>query len=158
MPLGVEVVKPRKEESMTQKSLGGGHDVFMGIDVDKKTYSFTVKDHNTMSKSKTIPADPEHLYNYTKNQFPGQKVLFAYEAGPTGYGLYDYLSEMEEDCQVIAPASIPKPPNQKVKNNRIDSRKIANELRSGNLKPIRVPQEEYRELWSAGAIVFVYHA
>ena len=131
---------------MTPTYLPKDYDIFLGIDVDKNNFSFTVQDHNIMSKAKTIPSRPQQLYNYVKNQFAGKKVLFAYEAGPTGYHLHDYLSAKKQDCLVVSPLSIPKAPNQKVKNNRIDSRKIVEELKSGKLKSIPVPQGPYREL------------
>ena len=132
---------------MAQEYLPRDYDVFLGIDVDKKKFSFTVKDHHSIiSKSKTIPSQPQQLYNYVTKQFAGKKVLFAYEVGPTGYQLYDFLSAKKQDCLVVSPAAIPKASNQKVKNNRIDSQKIAEELKAGNLIPIRVPQGAYREL------------
>ncbi len=131
---------------MTPTYLPKEYDIFLGIDVDKNNFSFTVQDHGTMSKAKTIPSQPEQLYNYTKNHFAGKRVLFAYEAGPTGYHLYDYLSSKKQDCFVVSPLSIPKALNQRVKNNRLDSQKIAEELKAGKLKSIRVPHDAYREL------------
>lgn len=131
---------------MTQNYLSKDYDIFLGIDVDKNKFSFTVEGNNIMSKTKTIPSAPEQLYNYVNHRFAGQKVLFAYEAGPTGYGLYDYLCANKQECLVVSPLSIPKAANQKVKNNRIDSRKIAQELKAGKLTSIRVPQGAYREL------------
>lgn len=131
---------------MTPAYLPKEYDIFLGIDVDKNSFSFTVQDHNIMSKVKTMPSQPEQLYNYVKNHFADKKVLFAYEAGPTGYHLYDYLSAKKQDCLVVSPLSIPKAPNQKVKNNRIDSQKITEELKAGKLISIRVPQGSYRAL------------
>lgn len=131
---------------MTKTYLPKDYDAFIGIDVDKNKFSFTVEDHTVMSKSKTIPSQPKELYNYVKNHFADKKVLFAYEAGPTGYHLYDYLSAQGQDCLVVSPLSIPKAPNQRVKNNRIDSQKIVKELKAGKLQSIRVPQGCYREL------------
>lgn len=125
---------------MTPDHLPKDYDIFIGLDVDDKNFSFTVQDHNAMNKTKTIPSEPEQLYNYAKRRFPGQKVLFAYETGPTGYHLYDYLSAKKQGCLVVPPLSIPRAPNQKVKNNRIDSRKITEELKAGKLSSIRVPK------------------
>lgn len=131
---------------MTENYLPRDYDIFVGVDVGKKSFSFTAKDHKEMSKTKTIPSEPEQLYNYTRKQFPKKRVLFAYEAGPTGFHLHDYLMEKQQNCLVVSPLSIPKAPNQKVKNNSIDSRKIVEELKAGKLKSIRVPQDSYREL------------
>jgi transposase len=47
---------------------------------------------------------------------------------------------------VVSPLSIPKAPNQRVKNNRVDSLQIVDELKAGKLKSIRVPEGPYREL------------
>lgn len=122
------------------------YDVFIGIDVDKKSFAFTAQDHNIMSRSKKIPSNPEQLYNYIRNNFDNRRVLCAYEAGPTGYGLYDYLVQREQPCVMVSPAAIPKASNERVKNNRLDSERIARYLKSGELQPIRVPSEPYRQL------------
>jgi transposase len=34
-------------------------------------------------------------------------LVFAYEAGPTGYGLHRYLTGRSFDCRVVAPSRIP---------------------------------------------------
>jgi transposase len=122
------------------------YETFIGLDVDKSSFSFTVKDKLQTKKSKKMPSNPEHLYNYINNHFDYKKVICAYEAGPTGFHLHDYLSKQNIICLLTAPASIPTARNQKVKNNRIDSIKITDHLMSGNLRPIRVPQGDYREL------------
>jgi len=126
--------------------LPSNYDVFIGIDVDKKSFAFTVQDHNIMSRSKKIPSSPEQLYNYIHNNFSDQRVLCAYEAGPTGYDLYDYLIQKEQPCVMVSPASIPKASNERVKNNRLDSERIVRYLKSGELQPIRIPSEPYRQL------------
>jgi transposase len=122
------------------------YDIFIGLDVDKKSFSYTVRDHYKMKRSKKIPADPEQFYNYIQNNFSDKRVICAYEAGPTGFHLHDHLKEKELPCLVTPPISIPKAPNERVKNNRIDSNKITEELLAGKLKSIRVPEGSYREL------------
>lgn len=137
----------KKEESMTLNAyLPKDYDIFVGLDVDKNSFAFTVKDHNRLNQSKKIPSEPEQLYHYMKNRFADKRILYAYEAGGTGYHLYDYLSERRENCLVVSPLSIPKAPNQKVKNNRLDSQRIVDELQAGKLTSIRIPRGEYREL------------
>jgi transposase len=126
--------------------LSKDYETFIGLDVDKNSFSFTVNNHSQTMKSKKVPSNPEHLYNYIQKHFDRKEVICAYEAGPTGFHLHDYLTEKNVLCLITSPASIPKPPNQKVKNNRIDSKLITKHLMSGDLKPIRVPQGSYREL------------
>jgi transposase len=122
------------------------YDTFIGIDVDKNSFAFTVKDHGAMSRAKKIPANPENLYNYIRKHFAYERVLCAYEAGPTGFHLHDYLTQQGQPCFIVSPLSIPKAKNEKIKNNRIDSEKLSKYLRTGELKAIRVPYGPYREL------------
>ena len=119
---------------------------FIGIDVDKKSYVFSVGDHNIMSRAKKIPANPEQLYNYIRKNYSDKRVICAYEAGATGFHLHDYLAGKDIPCLVVPPNSIPKAPNAKVKTNRIDSKKLTEELRDARAKSVRVPQGAYREL------------
>ena len=107
------------------------YDVFVGIDVDKKSFAVTVKDRQGAELSKKMPADPVHLENYLKKRFTGQKAICAYEAGPTGYHLYDYLKARSQPCIVTSPVTMRKAPNELVKTNRLDSVKLAQELRAG---------------------------
>ncbi|MFH1995950.1 MAG: IS110 family transposase [Candidatus Omnitrophota bacterium] len=122
------------------------HDVYIGVDVSKNSYSFTAMEADIMYKARTIPASPEHLYTYATKRFPDKNIIFAYEAGPTGYRLYDYLTVKNYGCLVVPPNSIPKASNERVKNNNIDARKITQNLQAGQLTSIRVPQGAYREL------------
>lgn len=122
------------------------YDVFAGLDVDKRSISVTFTDHQGLSRSMRIAYNVEHLLNYVGKHFAGQKVAFAYEAGPTGYGLYDGLVAQGSPCLVASPSMIPKAPGQRVKTNRLDSRGLSENLRGGQLKSIHVPSAVYREL------------
>lgn len=122
------------------------YDVFCGIDVDKKSFAVTFKDRLNMNYSKKMPAEPEHLHNYIKKHFADREVLCVYEAGPTGYHLYDYMKEKSQPCVITSPITMRRAPNEKVKTNRIDSAKLAQELQAGLLKVVRVPEGAYREL------------
>jgi transposase len=122
------------------------YDTFIGIDVDKGSFSFTVRDYGMIKRQRKIPSKPADFYHYIQNTLAGQKVVCAYEAGPTGFHLYDYLKGKKIPCYITSAASIPKPSNERVKTNRIDSSKIVEYLMSGEFKPIRVPEGPYREL------------
>jgi hypothetical protein len=67
------------------------YDIFAGLDVDKRSISVTFADHQGLLKSLRMPYGLEHLVNQVRKHFPDQRVAFVYEAGPTGYGLYDGL-------------------------------------------------------------------
>jgi transposase len=122
------------------------YDVFAGLDVDKRSMSVTFSDHQRLIRSLRMPNKVEHLVNYVRKHFGEQKVAFAYEAGPTGYGLYDGLKAEAYTCLVVAPSMVPKAAGERVKTNRRDSRKLSENLRGGQLKSIHIPSTRYREL------------
>jgi len=122
------------------------YDIFAGLDVDKRSISVTFTNHQEFIRSLRMPYSVEHLVSYVRKHFADQKVAFAYEAGPTGYGLYDGIVAQAYPCLIVSPSMIPKAPGQRVKTNRLDSRLLSENLRGGQLKSIHVPSPLYREL------------
>ncbi len=122
------------------------YDIFAGLDVDKKSISVTFTSHHGFIRSLRMPYNVEHLVHYVRKHFTAQRVAFAYEAGPTGSGLYDGLVAQAYPCAVAAPSMIPRAPGHRVKTNRLDSRALADTLRGGQLHSIHVPSPVYREL------------
>src|SRR5512147_1127748 len=122
------------------------YDVFAGLDVDKRSISVTFTNHQGIIRSMRIPYNVEHLLSYVHKHFSDQKVAFAYEAGPTGYGLYDGLVAQAYPCLIAAPSMIPRAPGQRVKTNRLDSKALSENLRGGQLKSIHIPSPTYRHL------------
>ncbi len=123
------------------------YDVFIGVDVDQKSFATTcMSDSHPQGHSLKMPAKPENLHHYFQKRFPGKRLLYTYEAGPTGYGLHDYVVSQGQSCMMVHPAGVPTAPNNRVKTNRLDSEKLAEQSMSGQLKGIRVPSEAYREL------------
>jgi transposase len=122
------------------------YEIFGGLDVDKKSMAVTFTDHGTMRKSLRLPYSASQLLNYTRKHFPGQRVAFVYEAGPTGFGLYDELTAASHPCLVVSPSMVPTVSRKRVKTNRLDSNKLSDGLRGGQLRSIHVPPPTYREL------------
>lgn len=122
------------------------YDVFAGLDVDKKSISVTFSDHQGSLKSIRMPYSVEHLINHVRKHYGDKKIAFAYEAGPSGYGLYDGLVAEQYRCLIASASMIPQAPGQRVKTNRLDSRKLSENLRGGQLKGIHIPGERYRNL------------
>lgn len=122
------------------------HDVFIGLDVDKRSIALTTRDRLGFGKSLKMTYDPNMLLSYVHKHFDGKNTAFVYEAGPTGFGLYDAITEKGYPCIVVAPQSVPVTRGKRVKTNRLDSIKLADLLRGGQLCGIRVPPPAYREL------------
>ena len=122
------------------------YDVFAGLDVDKKSIAATFSSHQGFIRSLGMPYKVEDLLNHVRNHFADQRVAFVYEAGPTGYGLYDGLVAHGYTCLIAAPSMIPRAPGQRVKTNRLDSKALSESLRGGQLKSIHIPSPLYRQL------------
>jgi transposase len=122
------------------------YDLFFPMDVDKKRIHLAVMNRERLLRKVTMPYDPKNLLHYVRKNFPGQKGVFVYEAGPTGYGIYDFLVEKGEDCRVAVPSMIPKAPGQRVKTNRVDAYNLGVQLRTNGLKYVYVPETKYRDL------------
>lgn len=122
------------------------YDIFVGMDVDKRSIAVTVFDHVEKIKSFKMPHDSKKLLSHTSKHYGDKRVCFVYEAGPTGYGLHDAVMGAGHACLVASPASVPTARSDRVKTNRIDSIKLGQSLRGGELKSIRVPSEIYRDL------------
>lgn len=73
-------------------------------------------------------------------RWPGARC--AYEAGPTGFGLYRWLVGQGIDCVVVAPGLVPQRPGDRVKTDPRDARKLARLLAGGLLEAIWVPTPE----------------
>jgi transposase len=76
-------------------------------------------------------------------------VAVAYEAGPTGFGLYRELTAAGIGCQVAAPSKLQRPAGDRVKTDARDAVHLARLLRLGEITPVAVPsvtQEAARDL------------
>ncbi len=122
------------------------YDVFIGMDVDKRSIALTSLEHAQQIDSIKMANKADMVIGYAKKKFPGKRIVFTYEAGPTGFGLYDKLTDAGYKCLVTNPASVPTASNSRVKTNRVDSVKLAKTLRGGELKSVRVPTGRYRQL------------
>jgi transposase len=122
------------------------YQVFAGLDVDKHSIAVTFCNQEGLLRSLRLPYSAPQLLHYVRKHFPEQRLAFAYEAGPTGFGLYDELVAEGHPCLVVAPSMVPTAPGTRVKTNRLDSKKLSVALRGGELRSIHVPSPKYREL------------
>jgi transposase len=81
-------------------------------------------------------------------ELPGP-VAVAYEAGPTGFGLYRHLRAAGFRCVVVAPSKLHRPAGDRVKTDSTDAVHLARLLRLDEVTPVAVPaveQEAARDL------------
>lgn len=93
----------------------------------------------------------ERLRRKLQRAAPGS-VSCCYEAGPCGYALQRQLEGGRVQCQVIAPALVPRKPGERIKTDRRDARKLAELHRAGLLTVVQAPtpaEEAVRDLCRA---------
>jgi transposase len=86
----------------TQVFIPRDYEIFAGLDVDKHSIAVTFRDHDRLMQSLRLSYSAAQLLNYVRKHFPGQRLAFVYEAGPTGFGLYDELMAAGHPCLVVA--------------------------------------------------------
>lgn len=131
---------------MTNRIKVSGYDLLFPMDVDKKSIHAVIMEQDRILCKKTFPYDGENILRYTERKYPGKRILFAYEAGPTGYGLYDFLKGQGKDCEVAVPSMIPRAPGQRVKTNHLDAVRLGHQMKSGEMQYVQVADKEYRDL------------
>ena len=122
-----------------------GQSVYVGIDVHKRTYAVVTRVNQLEEKRWTTVADPEKLGQQLCKFFPGAKIYSAYEAGFSGFGLHRELQRQGIKNIVVHAAAIEVAANNRVKTDKRDACKIAEQLEAGRLKGIRIPSEAQEE-------------
>jgi transposase len=76
-------------------------------------------------------------------------VAVAYEAGPTGFGLFRHLAATGIRCEVVAPSKLQRPSGDRVKTDAKDAVHLARLLRLDEVTAVAIPtvdQEAARDL------------
>lgn len=74
-----------------------------------------------------------------KLESTGKDLVFIYEAGPCGFGIYRLLRARGHECWVVSPGLTPRSNADRVKTDRRDSLKLCRLARAGELSPVHVP-------------------
>lgn len=117
-----------------------GQDIFIGMDIHKKSWTVSILTNNFEHKTFNQPPEPLVLVRYLQRNFPGANYHSVYEAGFCGFWIYDRLWEEGIQCMVVHAADVPVTDKEKHrKTDKRDSRKLAKGLRSGQLESLYVP-------------------
>lgn len=117
-------------------------DVYVGIDMHQKSWHVSIIHDGRVLFSNGLPAQWDVLKKLLDRYRGCCKIHAVYEAGYFGYWLYDRLQAYGASCIVTPPSLIPLESGNRVKTDRIDSRKLAILCSKGLLKQVAVPTEE----------------
>ena len=121
-------------------------DVFhVGFDVHRDTIAACVLNASTgeillEQQLKNQPAAVARLIKRIRSRFGEPRCC--YEASSCGFILFRQLRDLEVECEVIAPSSIPRRSGDRVKTERRDAEKLASMHAAGLLTSVTVPDPE----------------
>lgn len=137
------------ETFFSNANLTADDQLFVGIDVHKKSYHVALYLNDAPSIDFVMPAKKQQLSSKLITTAPALRQV-AYETGPSGYGLARHLYHHGLPVAVAATSRIPRPAGGDDKTDKLDSKKLAEYAAKGLLKPVQVPtlkQEADRQLY-----------
>ena len=116
-----------------------GQQIYVGMDVHKKSWSISILTDKFEHKTFTQPPEVDTLVKYLKRNFPGASYKSVYEAGYCGFWIMIGCKRMVFSV-VVNPADVPTKDKERTKKtDRVDCRKLARSLRSREIEGIYVP-------------------
>lgn len=119
--------------------------IYVGLEDSKKSWKLCIRSLGKVVKEASIPADYSNLRAYFHRHFPECAISVIYEAGFSGFNLYDQIGADGWRCIVTPPNKVTQEKSQRLKNDRIDSRRLARVLETGDYHLCYVPDKELRE-------------
>ena len=141
---GVETLTGLAGVERALSAVGDVHAAYIGLDVHKETIAVAVAECGRarpeyQGEVANTPKAVAKLIERLSRAYAGEVLLFAYEAGPCGYGLSRQIIASGHACEVVAPALIPRKAGERVKTDRRDALGLARLSRAGELTAVWVP-------------------
>lgn len=128
-----------------QQSIVNDKPVFVGLEDSKRTWKVCVRSEGMVVHETSMPAVYDTLRSYLQKRFPSCTIKVLYEAGFGGFWLHDRLVADGIACIVTPAHKVTQEKVNKVKTDRVDARRLARNLESGDYSICHVPDAERRE-------------
>ena len=89
------------QTQVTKKIDFKGKDLYIGLDVHKKSWSVTILVEGMEHKTFTQPPDPRALYNYLQKIFPGGTYYSAFHSTVRVSSIYFYSLVKQSSIKLI---------------------------------------------------------
>jgi transposase len=118
--------------------------VYVGVDVDDQAFHFScvTASGEVLCKGVRALCSAKKLLARVKSMVGSFQIEVAYEAGYLGYTLARDLTKLGVTCKVIAPTSIKRCPNERVKNDRLDSLRLAQGMQRNEFSYVAIPSRD----------------
>ena len=116
--------------------------LFIGLDVHKKSWAVDIRTDLFHHKYFTQASDPLILERYVDKHFPDYQVHLCYEAGCCGFSTARYFLNLAWLVSVVNPSDVPTADKHNYqKTDKIDAKHLSKQLSINNLKAIYIPTE-----------------
>ena len=120
-----------------------GQNIYIGIDVHLKTWSVTIITQSGYKRKHSQNPSAKELFEHLKKHYPGGNYLAVYESGFSGFSTYYALQEFGIQCMVVHAADVPTTQYENVmKDDSVDSEKLAKSLKNGSLRGLYIHRKE----------------
>lgn len=123
-------------------ALNDDDQLFVGLDVHKKTYSAAFIVNEEVIATCVMPASAALVVEILQHAAANLKMV-VYEAGPTGFGLARALASAQMPVMVVSASQLPRSAKRGSKSDRLDCCNLAELVASGlPLATVLVPTAE----------------
>lgn len=134
------------QTSQSNKLNFKGQNIYIGIDVHKRSWCVTILSENSTLKKFSQNPDSQLLHDFLWKNYSDANYYSVYEAGFSGFWIHEELIKLGITNIVVTPGDVPAITKEKLhKTDAIDSSRLARALRSGELSGIYVPTREELE-------------
>lgn len=128
-----------------QEYIVKGNRIFIGLEDSKREWKLCVRSERMIVQETRMPAEYENLRSYLKNRYPACEITVMYEAGFQGFWLHDLLVADGWRCIVTPANKVTQAKDSRVKTDKCDARRLAQNLENGDYVSCHVPDRERRE-------------
>lgn len=119
--------------------------IFIGLEDSKRSWKLCIRSEGMIIHETSMEARYKNLSQFLKRRFPGCEITILYESGFKGFTLHDKLVSEGYQCIVTPAHTVTQAKVSRVKTDRVDARRLAIVLESGDYKACHVPDRELRE-------------